>query len=118
MLLHGTTVGVGERLTGWVAATRQMIVNSPAALDLGERAGVVQPPMTQCLSVPLIAGERLVAVLTLYTEAGDDAVHAQRGRVLEVVAPHIAQALAATSDASRQMPKTGARELRLVATAS
>jgi putative nucleotidyltransferase with HDIG domain len=118
MLLRGTNVGVGERLTGWVAATRQMIVNSPAALDLGERASLVQPPMAQCLSVPLIAGERLVAVLTLYSPAGDDTVHAQRGRVLEVVAPHIAQALAATSEPSRQTARTSARDLRLVASAS
>jgi hypothetical protein len=29
---------MGEGLSGWVAAHRQAIVNSEAALDLGERA--------------------------------------------------------------------------------
>lgn len=118
-LLRGMTVGVGERLTGLVAATRQMIVNSPAALDLGERANLVQPPMTQCLSVPLTAGDRLVAVLTLYASS-DETLDAQRGRLLEVVAPHLAQALAAVTDGSARTAaaKTAGRDLRLVASAS
>ena len=34
---------IGERLTGWVAANRQTIVNSDAALDLGARAAAVGP---------------------------------------------------------------------------
>ena len=32
------SVAVGERLTGWVAANHQSIVNSDAALDLGPKA--------------------------------------------------------------------------------
>src|SRR5262249_17616099 len=33
-VLRGMSVSVGQRLTGWVAASRQSIVNSDAALDL------------------------------------------------------------------------------------
>jgi putative nucleotidyltransferase with HDIG domain len=114
-LLRGMSIGVGDRLTGWVAATRQVIADSPAALDLGERASLTQPPMSRCLSVPLAAGDRLVAVLTLY--ASEHAtLDAQHGRLLQILAPHVAQALAIASDSSRRpASKTSARDLRLVA---
>ena len=109
--IRGMGIGFGERLTGWVAVTRQMIVNSPAALDLGERASVVQPALAHSLGVPLLDGDRLVAVLTLYAPNGDT-LDAQRGRLLEVVAPHLAQALVVT--AKRSSTKPGSRDLRLV----
>jgi putative nucleotidyltransferase with HDIG domain len=113
-VLRGTSIGVGERLTGWVAATRQTIVNSPAALDLSDRASMVQPPLTHCLSAPLAAGDRLVAVLTLYASSAD-ALDAQRGRLLEVVAPHLAFALTVAEASPRTAAKSGPRDLRLVA---
>ena len=37
--VRGLRIREGDRLTGWVAANRRAIVNSDAALDLGERAG-------------------------------------------------------------------------------
>ena len=113
-LLRGMSVGVGDRLTGWVAATRQAIANSPAALDLGERASLMQPPMSRCLSVPLAAGDRLMAVLTLYASE-HETLDAHHSRLLQIVAPHVAQALASVSDASPRTSKTSARDLRLVA---
>jgi putative nucleotidyltransferase with HDIG domain len=117
-LLRGMSIGVGDRLTGWVAATRQVIADSPAALDLGERASLTQPPMSRCLSVPLAAGDRLVAVLTLYA-AEHATLDAHHGRLLQILAPHVAQALAGASDSSwRPATKTGPRDLRLVASAS
>ena len=38
-ILAGFSVDVGERLTGWVAASRQPILNSDAALDLWRPSG-------------------------------------------------------------------------------
>ena len=57
----------GERApTGWVAAHRRTIVNSDAALDL---SGLDLPAVPRtCLSTPLLDGETLVGVLTLYAE--------------------------------------------------
>src|SRR6185295_10359775 len=43
--LRGVSVEVGERLTGWVAASRLPILNSDAALDLGARAEQANPPL-------------------------------------------------------------------------
>ena len=68
--LRGTSIAMGDRLTGWVAANHQPIVNSDAALDLGAVAEAAS--LQTCMSVPLLRGESLVGVLSLYapTAAG------------------------------------------------
>jgi putative nucleotidyltransferase with HDIG domain len=98
-LMRGTSVRMGERLTGWVGASRQMIVNSPAALDLVERAAAAQPPLVRCMSVPLTIGESLVAVLTLYATE-QHSFDEQCGRLVQMVAPQIAKAIHATTSSS------------------
>ena len=119
-VLRGASVALGERLTGWVAANRQPIINSDAALDLDARVNAITPPLSRCISVPLMAGEALVAVLTLYT-AAPDGFTADHGRLIQIVAPHLARAIDAavrTESASRGIgpqEKPGPRELRLVA---
>jgi GAF domain-containing protein len=120
-LMRGATVGMGERLTGWVGASRQMIVNSPASLDLVERAAVAHPPLASCMSVPLTIGESLVAVLTLYATE-QNAFDEECGRLLQMVAPQIAKAIHAATPSSSikgvapaaDKRTQGARELRLV----
>ncbi len=117
--LRATSVPVGERLTGWVAVRRQPIINSEAALDLGARVDVVTPSLSQCMSLPLMVGDVLVAVLTLYT-AAPDGFTADQGRLVQMVAPHLASAIDAAvrgQGATResvppQIPTE--RELRLV----
>jgi putative nucleotidyltransferase with HDIG domain len=103
------TMRVGERLSGWVAANRQVIVNSDAALDL---TGAFHP-LRSCMSVPLAQGAELSGVLSLYADA-PNAFTEQQGRLLEMVAPHISQAIsAAVPPAALQSP---ARDLKLVRT--
>jgi GAF domain-containing protein len=119
--LRGTSVPVGERLTGWVAVRRQPIINSEATLDLGARVDAVTPPLSRCMSLPLMVGDKLVAVLTLYT-AAPDGFTVDHGRLVQIVAPHLARAIDAailTESASRGtvlLEKQGPRELRLVGT--
>jgi putative nucleotidyltransferase with HDIG domain len=91
-VVAGGSVGVGQRLTGWVASSRQPILGSDAALDLESRALAATPALTSCLSVPLLAGDVLVGVLTLYASSTEP-FDGDRGRALEMVAPHIAAAL-------------------------
>ena len=118
--LRGGTVGMGERLTGWVAVQRQPIVNSDAALDLGVRSEGPLAVVQQCVSVPLVSGDALVAVLTLFAA---DAFKDDTGRLLQMIAPHLAAcigaAAAAPARASGAPPdKTSAASaaaLRLVA---
>jgi putative nucleotidyltransferase with HDIG domain len=65
--VEGLTIGMGLRLTGWVGAHRTTIVNSEAALDLGNLAAQLRPVPQLCLSTPLIAEDRLAGVLTVYS---------------------------------------------------
>jgi putative nucleotidyltransferase with HDIG domain len=64
--LRGRRMAVGERLSGWVAANRRTICNSDAALDFGDEPPAAERPLQSCLSVPLLAGEALVGVFSLY----------------------------------------------------
>jgi putative nucleotidyltransferase with HDIG domain len=117
--LRGASVAVGERLTGWVAANRQPIVNSPANLDLGPRAELADPLLLTCTSVPLMVGDTLVAVLSLYASDAE-AVSDDLGRLMQMIAPQLAMAIDAAAPAGtigevRSAPdKNGS--LRLVST--
>ena len=101
--LRGIHVGMGERLTGWVAAQRQPIVNSDAALDIGDRVDAVAPRLQTCMSVPIVAGDTLVAVLSLYASSAD-MFDEDRGRLIQMVAPHIAAAIQAATTAASSAP--------------
>jgi putative nucleotidyltransferase with HDIG domain len=109
--VRGVSILVGDRLTGWVAVNRQTIVNSDAALDLADRALRAAPPLVCCLSVPLANGGSVAGVLSLYaSERG--AFSEDAGRLLEMVAPQVAEALVSAADRSAA-GRAGA-DLRLV----
>jgi GAF domain-containing protein len=98
-----------------VASNCQAIVNSDASLDLGARAAESTPPLVSCLSVPLVAGQTLVAVLTMYAPCRD-AFTEDLGRLVQMVAPHVAAALnAARGGARSSQSHVALRELKLVA---
>ena len=62
-----TSIRIGAGVTGWVAANHQMMINVDAELDLGEVAGISRPPMRLCMSVPVVEGGQVAAVLTVYS---------------------------------------------------
>ena len=62
---HGVRIPVGERLSGWVAATGQAIVNSDARLDFDVDTQR-DVPWRSALAVPVRSGGRVAAVLTFY----------------------------------------------------
>jgi putative nucleotidyltransferase with HDIG domain len=110
--LRDMSIAIGEGLSGWVAANRQVIVNSEAALDLGERARRITPPLLSCLSVPLICGDAMIGTLTLYSPARSAFVEDQ-SRLLELLAPHAAQAISrARRGATAAEPATPLRLVR------
>ena len=82
--LRGMSIAIGERLSGWVAACRQTITNSDAALDLHDR-GV---KLGSALSTPLVDGDRLVGVFTAYA-AAPHAFSEDQSRLVEMTAPHV-----------------------------
>jgi putative nucleotidyltransferase with HDIG domain len=67
LLVNELRIPRGERLSGWVAANRQSILNSDPALDLGEISRLTTPPLRTTVSVPLIAHNELLGVLSLYS---------------------------------------------------
>jgi GAF domain-containing protein len=115
--LRGTSIAIGERLSGWVAACRQTIANSDAALDLYDR-GI---KLGSALSAPLVDGERVVGVFTAYA-AAPQAFTEDQSRLVEMMAPHLGRIVGAamrteqrTRDNQEPRPATaGARDLRIV----
>jgi putative nucleotidyltransferase with HDIG domain len=85
----------GQRLTGWVAANRMSILNSDPALDLGDAARSMRPPLRSCLSTAISAEDELVGVLTAYSTQRD-AFTEDHQRILEAVAGQVAQTLRAS----------------------
>jgi GAF domain-containing protein len=63
---RGLDMLLGERVSGWVAATRQPILNSDARLDLDEPARE-QSVLRSALAVPVEADGRLSGVISLYS---------------------------------------------------
>jgi diguanylate cyclase (GGDEF)-like protein/putative nucleotidyltransferase with HDIG domain len=96
----GVRIPRGQRLTGWVAANKQTIVNSDPVLDLGEAARSMKPRLQSCLSTPLIVGQQLVGVLTAYS-TNRDAFSDEHRRVIEVIARQVAHPIKQCIDAER-----------------
>ncbi|HZI80924.1 MAG TPA: HD domain-containing phosphohydrolase [Vicinamibacterales bacterium] len=60
-------VSLGDRLSGWVAATRTPIVNSDARLDVDPDLRD-ESPLQSALAVPIGDGEQLGGVLAFYSD--------------------------------------------------
>lgn len=90
--LEGLSMGVGQRLSGWVAAHRQVIANSDARLDLGPRASA--KGLRHCLSIPLVHGDELAGVITLY---GPDRFSDRDVGMMQMMAPRLAEMLDAAT---------------------
>ncbi len=94
----GLHIPLGRRLSGWVAANRQTVVNSDPVLDLGEAARALQPPLRSSISTPLMAHNTLVGVLTLYS-AHRNAFTEDHQRMLEAVAGQVGRVMKDTREA-------------------
>jgi putative nucleotidyltransferase with HDIG domain len=112
--LAAMTIGRGQRLTGWVAAHGRSVVNSDAALDLGNLVVSLQPTPLSCLSAPVRWNGEIIGVLTLYSSAPEPFTAAHQG-VVEVVATGIAP-FARRASAARPLQAASGKSttLRLV----
>jgi transcriptional regulator with GAF, ATPase, and Fis domain len=90
--LLGLRIPRGERLSGWVAANRQTIVNADPILDLGEVARTLRPRLRSCVSTPLVSGNELVGVLSLYS-VDADAFNEEHKRLLEVIGGQVSHSV-------------------------
>jgi diguanylate cyclase (GGDEF)-like protein len=95
-LVTGLRIPLGQRLSGWVAANQQTIVNSAASLDLGDIARAISPRLRSCLSTALLVDSQLVGTLSLYSEIADGFNENHR-RIIETVAKQVGHAFARPS---------------------
>ena len=102
----------GQRLTGWVAANNQSILNSDPVLDLGESARQFTPRLKSCLSTPLMSGSQLVGVLSVYSTITDAFTDDHR-RLLEVVARQVSETIRQVreADLAKTQPRDDAHGL-------
>ena len=95
--IAGTSIAIGQRVSGWVAANGRTMVNADATLDL-ERT---TPKARFALSVPMIADGTIVGVMTLYAP---EAFADDQGRRIEIIAPHLATAITSAEATARPRP--------------
>jgi len=81
--VESTLIPVGERISGWAFAHRQVVFNSDASLDLGPVARTLPVPLRVALVVPLFEGNTSLGVLTLY---GSEDFQKDHRRMLESAA--------------------------------
>jgi putative nucleotidyltransferase with HDIG domain/diguanylate cyclase (GGDEF)-like protein len=94
---QGLRIVLGQRLTGWVAANRQTILNSDPVLDLGEVSRNLRPRLRSCLSTPLLVRTELVGVLSVYSTARDSFSEDHR-RIVESISGQVAQTVRQSLD--------------------
>ena len=92
--IAGTTIPLAQRLTGWVAANRQTIVNSDAALDLGNLTLTLDPTPHACVSAAIVDDDELLGVLSVYSTRRQPFTDAQ-APVVEVIAAGLSRLLRA-----------------------
>jgi len=95
-LVKGVRIPLGQRLSGWVAANQQTIVNSDPTLDLGDIARAVTPRLRSCLSTALRTDDGLVGTITLYSAIADGFTENHR-RIIETVAKQVSYTLSRPS---------------------
>ena len=66
-MLRDLSMVLGDRLTGWVGANRQTILNSDPGLDLGDMAEASNPRLRSCFATPLVSAGTLLGVLSIYS---------------------------------------------------
>jgi transcriptional regulator with GAF, ATPase, and Fis domain len=97
--VHGLRIPLGQRLSGWVAANRRTICNSDPTLDFGDAARSQAVRLRSCISTPLILGEHLTGVMTLYaTET--NAFNDDHRRIVELIAKQVAHLFTRSADHS------------------
>jgi hypothetical protein len=91
--LDTLAVPIGERISGWVFAHAQTVLNSDAALELGPVAKTLSTPLRYAAAAPVQDG-RVVAVIAVFSSEPFENDHR---RLLENLAPaaldHVAPGL-------------------------
>jgi diguanylate cyclase (GGDEF)-like protein len=99
-LFVGLRIPRGQRLTGWVAANRQTILNSDPVLDLGDASRSLMPRLRSCLSTPLLERGQLVGVLSVYSPQ-QTAFSEDHKRIIEVIGRQVSKVIKQSLESQR-----------------
>lgn len=105
-------VVLGERLSGWVAATRTPIINSDARLDVDPDLRD-QSPLQSALAVPISDGEHFGGVLAFYSDR-QAAFTPLHQRMVEAAAALVGERVCAARAELVSVPAPMARNSTLV----
>jgi hypothetical protein len=88
---------VGERISGWSFAHKQVVFNSDAALDLGPIAKTLTTPLRWALVAPVSEKQEVLGVISLYSSDLFDKDHRRMletaaGLFYSFLAPFVSQA--------------------------
>jgi putative nucleotidyltransferase with HDIG domain len=81
--IEAQRVPIGERISGWAFAHKQVVFNSDATLDLGPVAKTQPVPLRWALVAPVFERQEALAVISLY---GPDLFDKEHRRMLETAA--------------------------------
>lgn len=114
----GMRLRPGTAISGWVAANRCSMSNVDPRLELSRLGAPVLSALTRAHSSPLLVGDALVGVITLYWVDGEPSLD-DRAPVLELLIPHISSAVQQAVEFDRQQDarvRDGVTGLRRFAT--
>ncbi|HEX5070864.1 MAG TPA: GAF domain-containing protein, partial [Vicinamibacterales bacterium] len=103
--LGGMVIPIAERISGWVFANGQSVLNSDAILELGPVARTLPTPLRYVAAVPITDGQ-VVAVLAVF---GADPFDKDHKRLLENASTLFVSSLGQPihSDPSSEQPQRG-----------
>jgi putative nucleotidyltransferase with HDIG domain len=94
-VIEALRIPMGERISGWALAHKQVVLNSNASLELGPVARTFSVPLRYALAVPILNGPAAVTgVLTFY---GSEPFDNDHRRMLESAATLFAASLGSAS---------------------
>ena len=103
--LDGLRVPIGERISGWVFAHGQPVLNSDATLEMGPVARTFPIPLRFAAAVPVIDVQP-IAVIAVF---GSEPFHNDHRRLLENVATLFVSSLGRAAAAESSRPETASR---------
>jgi sigma-B regulation protein RsbU (phosphoserine phosphatase) len=111
--IRGISRASGAGIAGWCAANRSAAVNADPGIDLGPYVSESSRPLRSCLAAPLVQGDKVVAVVALYS-AKPAAYSDDQVRLLDLLTPRLASALGGVGALEFECAPPQAPALRLV----
>ncbi|HEV8397183.1 MAG TPA: HD domain-containing phosphohydrolase [Vicinamibacterales bacterium] len=102
--LAGLLIKNGERTTGWAVAHDSVMANSPATLDLMERASMFNPPLRSAIVAPLKRNGTILGALAGYTSSSESFSDDHQYAIERIAAAFVARHLASPQPAERVVP--------------